>query len=99
MAPESAVLTDQAEEESSSLFKALLENLPPSLREGFSSEQQAALREAADRCNWGGHASDIRLRIPGTVLAHRLTSMLSSKDSPTAKRSGSERRSPSRRMI
>ena len=64
MAPESAVLTDQAEEESSSLFKALLENLPPSLREGFSSEQRAALREAADRCNWGGHATDIRLSIP-----------------------------------
>ena len=64
MAPESAVLTDQAEEESSGLFKALLENLPPSQRDAFSPEQRAALRDAADRCNWSGHATDIRLSIP-----------------------------------
>ncbi len=65
MAPDTAVLTDAAaEEESGGLFTTLFNQLPQRLRESFSAEQKAALREAAVRCTWGKHPTDVRLTIP-----------------------------------
>ncbi len=65
MAPDTAVLTDSAaEEESGGLFTSIFNQLPQGLRESFTAEQKAALREAAARCTWGQHPTDIRLTIP-----------------------------------
>ncbi len=65
MAPDTAILTNApAEEGSGGLFASLFNQLPRELRESFSAEQKAALREAAGRCTWGQHPTDIRLSIP-----------------------------------
>lgn len=64
MAPDSGVRPAEDAVVESGLYRQLLANLPPQVREGFTQEQRAALADAARRCGWGRHQTDIRLSIP-----------------------------------
>ncbi len=50
--------------EGEGLYQALISRLPERVRNGFSQEQLAALRDAARRCKRGSHPVDLRWNIP-----------------------------------
>ena len=86
MAPDSAVMQSGNAEIESGLYRKLFANVTPQVRESFTAEQRAALAEAARRCNWGSHATDIRFSIP--LFSKRYYMVLLA---------GEERRNPERR--
>ena len=87
MAPDSAVMPTAAAEAESGLYRQLFNNIAPQVRESFTTEQRAALADAARRCKWGRHATDIRLTIP--LLSRRYYLVLLA---------GEERRNAQRRQ-
>lgn len=50
--------------EGEGIYQALINRLPERVRNGFSQEQLAALRDAARRCKWGSHPVDLRWSLP-----------------------------------
>lgn len=46
------------------MYEQLMAEIPPVERAGFSAEQCAALRKAAERFRWGWHPVNIRITIP-----------------------------------
>ena len=48
----------------SGLFDAIVQRLPEHVRDSFSEDQTEAIRHAAEQCQWGNHAVDMRLSIP-----------------------------------
>lgn len=95
MAPDSAVVSDREAQPDpqedrkadSALLRQLFANLPDHIRNSFTAEQSAALAEAARRCKWGTHQTDIRLTIP--LFSRRYYLVLLA---------GEERRSKARRI-
>ena len=64
MAPDSGVRPTEDKGVESGLYRQLFANLTPQVRESFTQEQRSALADAARRCGWGRHPTDIRLSIP-----------------------------------
>lgn len=73
-------------EAESGLYRQLLANVPPQVRDSFTQEQRTALVDAARRCGWGRHQTDIRLSIPLLFRRYYLVLL-----------AGEERRSAARR--
>ena len=48
----------------SGLFDSIVQRLPDDVRESFSEDQTEAIRQAAEQCQWGSHAIDMRVSIP-----------------------------------
>lgn len=86
MAPDSGVRPTEGAEVESGLYRQLLANVAPQVRESFTQEQRSALADAARRCGWGRHQTDIRLSIPLLFRRYYLVLL-----------AGQERRSDQRR--
>ncbi|MGF1610110.1 MAG: hypothetical protein ACFCUQ_11985 [Kiloniellales bacterium] len=91
MAPDTAVVSDRdAQMERGAdcaLLRQLFAGLPSHIRNSFTAEQNAALAEAARRCKWGTHQTDIRLSLPLFGKRYYLVLL-----------AGEERRSKARRI-
>ena len=87
MAPDSGVIADREPEADSALIRQLFANLPNHIRQGLTTEQSAALAEAARHCKWGAHQTDIRFSMPLFGKRYYLVML-----------AGEERRSKARRI-
>ena len=54
------------------LYQMLIHRLPERMRDDFTQEQLAALRDAARHCEWGTHPVDLRWRLPGLFKRYYL---------------------------
>ncbi len=54
------------------LYQMLIHRLPERMRDDFTKEQLAALRDAARHCEWGTHPVDLRWSLPGLFKRHYL---------------------------
>jgi len=88
MAPDSAVMPQSRVSQGCGLFRTLMAHLPAAVRDSFTETQVHALGEAAERCRWGEHPTDIRLSIPLLTKRYYLVLL-----------AGEERRCAERRRV
>ncbi len=50
----------------------LIHRMPERMRDDFTKEQLAALRDAARHCEWGKHPVDLRWSLPGLFKRYYL---------------------------